>query len=236
MRGEISSGTFAKRHPLDWYVEEQWVTELLFFALGQFEREREAGEAIWDPSCGTGNSCAFFVDGGFRCFLSDVVDNVDWPGFYDEDAAKRCRLTRPEFFSADFLELDRAPAPCSIVCNPPYSYRKGIAEAFTRQALKLTSRRVCMLVPSKWLASQARYRLFAVDRPPQAVLHLTQRPSMPPGDRIHLMGSRAFSGGMVDYCWIVWDVTRPTAPGETRTIWLPPLHAFDRTAKLEGLA
>jgi hypothetical protein len=87
-------------------------------------------------------------------------------------------------------------------------------------------------MPSKWLASQARYQLFT-DHPPQAVLHLCQRPSMPPGDLIAAMGKRAFSGGMTDYCWIVWDVKRPTAPGQTRTIWLPPLHRSSEILSLE---
>ena len=35
--------------------------------------------------------------------------------------------------------------------------------------------------------------------------------------------ARAYRGGMVDYCAVVWDVRFPAAPGETRTIWLPPL-------------
>ena len=121
------------------------------------------------------------------------------------------------------------------------AFRKGageyarmlISEAFARHALTLSSARVCLLLPSKWLASQARYRLFTVS-PPLAVLHLCQRPSMPPGDRIAAMGNRAFRGGMVDYCWIVWDVTRAVAPGETRTVWLPPLG--EPVSPVEALA
>ena len=46
---------------------------------------------------------------------------------------------------------------------------------------------------------------------------------MPPGDRIHLMGNRAYRGGAVDYVAVVWDVRHPTAPGETRSVWLPRL-------------
>jgi hypothetical protein len=144
---------------------------------------------------------------------------------------------RPQFFSADFLEHERTPMqrPCSIVCNPPYSYIKGIAEAFARQALWLATRRVCMLVPNKWLASKGRFRLFMVDYPPLAVLHLCERPSMPPGDMIEAMAGRAYRGGMIDYCWVVWDKTRPTASGFTRTIWLPALSA-GHIAPIEGVA
>ena len=223
MRGELSSGAFAKRHPLDWYVDEIWCARQLYRALDEaFEADRSAGLDIWDPSAGLGNTVQAFWEIGFRCHLSDVVSNVAWANFDGFDG-----LIRPHFVSADFLDVAAAPAPCTIVCNPPYSYKKvqgvGIAELFVRHALTLATGRVCMLLPNKWLSSQARYRLFMQDAPPAMVLHLTQRPSMPPGDRIHLMGNRAFRGGMIDYCWIVWDVQNPTAPGETRTIWLPPL-------------
>lgn len=225
-RAELSSGKHAKRQPLDWYVEEEWVTEQLIRAIG-FDAELAAGDAIWDPAAGLGHIGTAFEGFGFagRIFLSDVVRNI-------AEAAFRAK---PRFFSADFLEVEAAPARCSIVCNPPYSYRKGagdyagmlISEAFVRHAIALVraagGQRVCMLLPAKWLASQGRHRLFAIDHPPSRVLHLTQRPSMPPGDRIGAMGNRAFRGGMVDYCWIVWEVQKRTAPGDTRTIWLPPL-------------
>lgn len=218
MRGEISSAEFAKRHPLDWYVDPDWCALQLMRHLGDFRHEKINGIAVWDPSAGRGNTLAYIADAGIRCFASDVVDNFDWSQF---DAP---HVTPPEWFAADFRELDKAPAErCTIVCNPPYSYQKGIAEQFARHALKLATNRVCLLLPNKWLSSQARYQLFEIDHPPAMVLHLTQRPSMPPGDRIHLMGNRAFRGGMIDYCWIVWDVQYPTPRGETRVRWLPRL-------------
>lgn len=234
MRGEISSGRHSKRHPLDWYVDEIWCARQLALVLDRFEIERADGLAIWDPCCGMGNTMQAAWEGAewgpefaIKTIGSDLVDNFDWPAF---DGCPD--LQRPQWFQADFLEQTAAPAPCSIICNPPYSYVKGIAEAFARHALTLSSRRVCILMPSKWLASQARYQLFT-DHPPQAVLHLCQRPSMPPGDLIGAMGKRAFSGGMTDYCWIVWDVKRPTKPGQTRTIWLPPLHRNSEILSLE---
>ena len=219
MPSELSSAQYAKRHPLDWYVDQGWETVQLVHAIG-FAEELAGNEAVWDPACGYGHIGAALEEWGFggRIYLSDVVENVAYDDFGQ----------RPRFFPADFLELTAAPdGPCSIICNPPYSYKKGIAEAFVRQALRLASesggRRVCMLLPIKWLASQARFALFMRDHPPTAVLVLTQRPSMPPGDRIHLMGKRAYRGGVIDYCWIVWDVRAPSAPGETRIVWLPPL-------------
>jgi hypothetical protein len=228
MRGEISSGRHSKRHPLDWYVDEIWCARQLALVLDEFALEKAEGLAIWDPCCGLGNTMQAAWELGLQTFGSDLVDNFAWSSFPDDFEG----LAQPKLSSGDFLEQTVAPAPCSIVCNPPYSYVKGIAEAFARHALTLSSRRVCILMPSKWLASQARYQLFT-DHPPQAVLHLCQRPSMPPGDRIAAMGKRAFSGGMTDYCWIVWDVKRPTPRGQTRTIWLPPLHRNSEIRSLE---
>lgn len=229
MRGEISSGAVAMRHPLDWYVEEEWVTEQLIRAVG-FRDELLHGDSIWDPAAGYGHIGSAFEGWGFggRIVLSDVVRNVNEANFAEPF----------RFISGDFLEFEATELVAdrfSIVCNPPYSYKKHqlrdgrkviISEAFARHALKLvgesSGRRVCVLVPSKWLSAQSRWQLCS-EFPPAAILHLTQRPSMPPGDRIAAMGDRAHKRGMVDYCWIVWDVRHPTAPGETRTHWLPPL-------------
>jgi hypothetical protein len=226
MRGEISSGRHSKRHPLDWYVDEFWCADQLALAHSNFFIEEAEGLAVWDPCCGMGNTLLAAHDRGFVTYGSDLVENVAYANFGSGAPML--------FVPRNFLETTAAPAPCSIICNPPYSYVKGIAEAFARHALTLSSRRVCILMPSKWLASQARYQLFT-DHPPQAVLHLCQRPSMPPGDLIAAMGKRAFSGGMTDYCWIVWDVKRPTAPGHTRTIWLPPLDRNSEILSLEGV-
>lgn len=214
MRGELSSSPQSKRHPLDWYVDEGWCTEQLIRAIG-FDREIYADLAIWDPCCGYGHIPATFAgwDSRFRVICSDLVDNLDRSAFEAE----------PRFFSADFLELDAAPERCSIVFNPPYSYRKGILEACIRQAVRLATGRVVAMVPNKWLASQGRYFLFAQDHVPTTVLHYCQRPSMPPGDMIEAMGDRAYRGGKIDYAAIVWDVQRPVRHGQTRTMWLPPL-------------
>jgi hypothetical protein len=249
MRGEISSGKHVKRHPLDWYVDEIWCARQLGAALGDFRLERERGLRIWDPACGMGNTLAAAWEAGLATTGSDLVDNFAWANFESDECDG---LIRPEWYSVDFVEPDErqgtslarqtelafdAARPCSIVCNPPYSYRKAggviISEAFARQAIRIAAGRVCLLLPSKWLASQSRYRLFT-EFPPLAVLHLCQRPSMPPGDRIAAMGNRAFRGGMVDYCWIVWDVTRAVRPGETRAVWLPPLGT--PIEPIEGLA
>lgn len=218
MRGDISTGRAKNRHPLDWYVEEGWEWHQVAREIG-LAPELEPDCHIWDPAAGYGHSAqgleGLGVDGRF--ILSDLVENVEWDMFD----------TPPTFFSADFLELDHRPlgvARCSIWTNPPYSYRKGILEAFVRQAMRLATDRVVMLVPLKWLApGRKRSVLVRRDHPPKLILIFTQRPSMPPGDRVHAMGNRAYRGGVIDYAACVWDVREPTAPGDTRTIWLPLL-------------
>ncbi len=228
MRGEVSSAKFDKRHPLDWYAEQGWEWEQIVRAIGL--PEQDDGIAIWDPACGFGHSLSRLQGTGFtgELIASDLVDNLAREDFDQPD-----RLT---FRSLDFffdgentIAADRAfvpPATCSIWCNPPFSYKKVgdeiISQAFARQALRLATHRVVFLLPLKWLAGQSRGQ-FLREHPPQTVLLFGQRPSMPPGDRIHLMGNRAYSGGMIDYCAVVWNQRVATLPGETRTVWLPPL-------------
>ncbi|WP_448660338.1 class I SAM-dependent methyltransferase [Sphingomonas sp. CJ99] len=236
-RAEVGTGRKAKRQPVDWYVDESWVAWQLTDALGGFAEERASFELIWDPCAGSGRTMCAFLEQGHRVAMSDLVDRLDRPML--AESANIGSAPVPMFFKADFLEGDggrnRWPG-CSIVCNPPYSYIENIAEAFVRQALRVASRRVCMVLPLKWLASQGRYRLFMEDHPPQSVMVLTQRPSMPPGDMIDLMGRRAFNGGTIDYAWFVWDVSRPTAPGSTRILWLPPLNRSDARHAIPALA
>lgn len=222
MRREVSTARKRNSHPYDWCVDESWVAWQMFKTLGCFRQEKDAGEAIWDPAVGSGRTMVTFAENGFDVFGSDIVNRVDLSLFMPE------AVSDLQYFSADFLEVEKAPAPCSIVCNPPYSYIDGIAEAFVRHALKLTSRRVCAVLPLKWLGSQGRYSLFREEFPPQAVLVHTQRPSMPPGDMIDALAGvgRAFKGGVIDYGWFIWNVLEPTAPNETRIVWMPPLsHA-----------
>lgn len=230
-RGEISSGRASKRHPLDWYVEQGWEWQQIVNAIGL--REQESSAAIWDPACGYGHSGSWLQGAGFKghILLSDLVTNVAWEDFLDLGAVY--------FRSVDFMDdaevsafVKDAAAPLSIWSNPPYSYKKvwfdgrkvSISEAYVRQALKVATDRVVMILPAKWLSmGKRRSRLVREDHPPQFVLHFCERPSMPPGDMIQAMGTRAYRGGMIDYCAVVWNVRNPTAPGETRTVWLPPL-------------
>ena len=235
MRGEVSTGRAAKRHPYDWYVEQGWEWEQIVKAIGL--EEAETGTTIWDPAAGFGHSAVRLQGIGFdgRIVLSDIVNRVQWDDF-DRTAGVSFENI---CFIEDKLKQRGDHERVSIWSNPPFSYRKYwldgrqmiVSEAFVRRALQLATDRVVMILPAKWLAmGKKRSRLVRIDHPPQFVLHFCERPSMPPGDMIEAMGGRAYRGGMVDYCAVVWDVRKPTLPGETRTIWLPPLADFDGSA------
>lgn len=235
MRGEVSTGRQAKRHPYDWYVEQGWEWEQIAKAIGL--EEADTGATIWDPAAGFGHCAEWLQSAGFRgrFLLSDVVNRVDWKAFEHPELIAFENIC----FIEDELKQRESHERISIWSNPPFSYRKYwldgrqmiVSEAFVRRALQLATDRVVMILPAKWLAmGKKRSRLVRIDHPPQFVLHFCERPSMPPGDMIGAMGGRAYRGGMVDYCAVVWDVRKPTSPGETRTIWLPPLGFVEGSA------
>jgi hypothetical protein len=216
--GELSSHRKKKKgHPLDWCVEQGWEWEQIVAEIG-LDTEILGGCSIWDPACGYGHSLSRLQGLGFKGELigSDLVDNLARADFD----------VQPKFFSANFVELTERPTdkPLSIWMNSPFSYgRKPWLEWFCRRALALATHRVVAIAPIKWLAGgKGRGPFFRVEFPPQQVLYFTQRPSMPPGDVIHLMKT-PYEKGQIDYCAVVWDVRNPTKPGETRSVWLPRL-------------
>ena len=101
--------------------------------------------------------------------------------------------------------------PGSIVTNPPY----GLAEAFVRHALLPAEYNVAVLVQSKFPYSQRRHRLFS-EHPPARIYFLSDRPSMPPGDKLAADIVEA-KGGKTDYLWKVWDRSHL---GPTTAYWL----------------
>jgi hypothetical protein len=196
------------KSPNDWYVEQSWTTDVMIAA----EREIDGGDSwgtVWDPACGMGNVLRAFGRNGHLVWATDI----EFRGF----------ASKGLFQELDFvggLDFVRSAAPktrFSIVSNPPYSYIKGISEAFARRALELATEKVAMLLPIKWQGSQARHRLFT-EFPPTRIWILSERPSMPPGAMVEALGDKAFKRGKVDYMWVVWDVANPTAVTEWRTI------------------
>ncbi|HZV57715.1 MAG TPA: hypothetical protein VFF89_08575 [Sphingobium sp.] len=202
------------RHPWDWYVEEEWVTErILDFA--PIDRE----VTVLDPCCGQGNMVRALRGRRMEAFGTDLFDRgaPHFLGTHDFIGGQRSLL--------------EAAGPLSIFFNPPFSYQDGaqveaLAERFVRRALEIATHQVAALLPLKWLSSQGRYALFS-QHCPAGVWVMCERPSMPPGDVIAELGEDAYRRGKVDYMWVLWDKRRlplldeagqPFAP----TYWIPP--------------
>lgn len=195
-----------EREPFDWYIEPAWCHTLL--------HQVEAFEgSVCDPACGRGTGLQVARDLGHPVFGIDVVDRR-------EHAAAPFALVLGDY--AEGFHAARSEVVDNVICNPPYSYKPGIAEIYIRRALTMARRKVAMLVPVKFLSSQGRYDLFT-QTPLADVRVLSSRPSMPPGS-LYVQGLIEAEGGSVDYMWLVWD--RHKAPGPPRTSWLLlPEHA-----------
>jgi hypothetical protein len=191
----------------EWYVEPAWCVNAMANVI-------DLPGTIWDPACGMGTIPEVFRTRGKETWATDLIDR----GYEAMHSAV-------DFLSIDpvrvrDLQPDLLPDRYSIVTNPPFN----LAEAFVRHAMQMPNvQKVVIVQQLKFLASQRRWRLYH-EFPPSEVLIMSKRPSMPPGHAIAEMGEKAFKGGEVDYCWIIWDVANPLDPWtEAPTLrWLNP--------------
>lgn len=211
MTGELTARPIgADRHPWDWYVEEQWVTHRLLDFV-----QLEQDVTILDPACGQCHIPAALADRGFKAFGTDLFRRSEDP-----------RFLGTHDFLGDQIHMLEAIGKLSILMNPPFSSQggklvKGLGENFVRRALAIATHKVAALLPLKWLASAGRYRLFA-EHMPAGIYVLSERPSMPPGDKIAELGPRcAYRRGKIDYVWILWDKNAEPLP-YAPTFWIPP--------------
>lgn len=169
------------RDDADWYVEPSWAVEALLKAE-PFEG------ATLDPACGCGTIPKAFAARGLQCSAYDLRDR----GF-----------GRPGF---DFLAPGQFVVPFdNVVTNPPYK----LAEQFIRTALRITKRKVAVLVQQQFPYSQGRHALFT-ECPVARLYFLSNRPSMPPGKAI--AAGQKVGGGKTDYLWIVFEHGHQGAP------------------------
>lgn len=186
------SANIWERDPLDWYVDDSYVTKQLLSA------ERFTG-AITDPCCGGnevvgGNIVKACIAAGYDAHGMDIADRFDgalpswWRG------------------TQDFLALEDAPRFINIIMNPPYFGGVG-AEAFIRKALAVAAGKVAAFVDVRFIGSSRRAIGLWRDHRPSRIHYITPRPSCPPGSMLLAQGRRG--GGTADYCWVVWDENRP---------------------------
>ena len=74
---------------------------------------------------------------------------------------------------------------------------------------------IAIVAQAKFLYSQGRYQLFQ-RRDMDCVIHLSRRPSMPPGKLLAEKGEACRGGGSMDYCWAVWRLGRKPGPAVVR--------------------
>lgn len=180
------------QHAHGFYIDEPFCTEVLCDHV-KFK------DLIWDPACGTGTICEVLAARGYDTRGSDLIDR----GYGETDF--------------DFIDHYSFRESANIVMNPPYG-RAKLARAFIEHALPLTTRTLAVLVNTRFLYSEGRYGFFT-DRAtkPHTILHLSNRPSMPPGDML-LEGKIKRGGGPADYCWLIWHQHK-WLKGATRTEW-----------------
>lgn len=165
---------------------QDWYVEPAWCVDALIQAERFEG-AIWDPACGCGTIPQRFRAAGYLAAGTDIADR-GFGGVHD------------------FLSGEAKVDAQNIVCNPPYK----LAPEFIRQALALADRKVAMIVQQQFPYSQGRHALFT-QTPLARLYFLSQRPSMPPGDKL-LAGEIEAKGGSVDYLWMVWDKAHTGAP------------------------
>jgi hypothetical protein len=144
-----------------------------------FEVEKFVGK-VWDPAAGIGRIKAAAE---LRVELSDICPRVS--GILQHD------FLRPTFLLAD-----------NIVTNPPFDLSRQFAE----QALRLATRKVAMIFPTRRLNAASWLEVTPLAR----VWLMTPRPSMGPG-RLALQGIEA-RGDTKDYCWLVWIMGHEETP------------------------
>lgn len=170
-----------KRDEHDWYVEPRWCVDALLDAEPFPER-------VYDPACGMGTIPDALLARKMKVHATDLVDRGMGGDF--------------DFLSDDALDRVATWGIRSIITNPPYKH----TEAFIERALTVAEK-VAVIVPLKFLASNARWHGFAHRWPLARIYVLSSRPSMLPGERL-LAGDKP-GGGAIDYCWLVfqrgWD-------------------------------
>ncbi|WP_406853512.1 hypothetical protein ABEG18_13145 [Alsobacter sp. KACC 23698] len=116
------------RHPDDWYVEPEWVSERLFAV------ERFRGTVL-DPACGTGRIVRAAQMAGLHAWGEDIV------------------VRSPDCARVSNFLIERVGAN-NVISNPPFKH----AEAFVTRALEVAMDKVAMLLPSAWVHGDERSR------------------------------------------------------------------------------
>ena len=161
-------------------------------------------DPIWEPACGDGAISKELEAHGHHVHSTDLIDRG-----YGENG---CDFLSPITLTRVILEQ---PQLRHVVTNPPYSYQRGIGDAFVGQALRFARAqqgKVAMLLNLGSLAHPSRTPKWRND-PPARIHILDDLVCWPNGDRRQ-------AGRFITehrYCWIVWT---PEPAPVTRLTWL----------------
>ena len=152
------------------------------------DNETFEGE-IWECACGDGEMARVLEAAGLKVRATDL-----YPRGYGKTGV-------------DFLAArERAD---NIVTNPPYN----VAEAFVAQGLKLSRRKLALLLRLAFLEGANRARTIFLENPPSRVWVFSERITF------YMKGAKKAGSGTTAYAWFVWDKNAP--PG-TQLHWLKP--------------
>lgn len=143
---------------------------------------------ITEPCCGEGHISEVLKNNNFNTIDSDLLD-------YNYGIVKN---------AFDIKEAE------NIITNPPYNLAIEMLEHF----LKITKKKIALLLRLSFLESKKRYNFFQ-DNPPKNVLVFSERLSLSP------KGIQIKGGGTISYAWFVWD--KEVKNNITELKWIPPI-------------
>jgi hypothetical protein len=168
----IGYGNPQDREKDDFYATPPESTEALL-RVEQFEG------SIWEPAAGQGHLSKVLEAAGHEVISTELVDR----GFGET--------------GVDFLMEWRPRAP-NIVTNPPFK----LSSQFVRNALRLTTGKVAMLLKIGFLEGVERADVF--DAAPLARVWVFRRRQSFLKSGIHKTNMNG-KGGMIAYAWFVWE-------------------------------
>ena len=153
--------------------------------------------SILEPCCGDGA-------------MSEILKETGCP-IISSDLYARGYGSQNDFFSL------QGPYE-NIITNPPYN----VAEDILEHALKISTKKVALLLRLAFLESIKRYRKFYSHIPPTRVYVFTERLSMYPA------GEVIKGGGVTPHAWFIWDKSDTSLKTEIK--WIEPgLKKMEKT-------
>jgi hypothetical protein len=164
----------------DFYATPDWCTKVLLNHV-------DFSPTVWEPACGDGAISRVLEAYGHQVINTDIVD-------------RGIGATVIDFLSHDWSKsFPMHDNSADIVTNPPYG---TLADDFVRGALKLTGRRVAMLMRNEWDCAASSMPL--VNHPAFAMkIVLTTRPRWIEGTT---------TSPRHNYAWYVWDLKNTGGP------------------------